>query len=57
MSEISEVFNFLFKLIQKFKKIQLSLAYKKKKSDFIIENKYTNKSVESAIKVILNKIC
>jgi len=49
--------NFNFKLIKKFKKIQLSLDYKKKKSNFIIENKYTIKSVENAIKVILNKIC
>ena len=48
--------NFNKKLLHKFKKIQLSLAYKKKKSQFIIKNNFTNKSVKKGIKAILKKI-
>ena len=45
--------NFNPKLINKFKEIQLPLAYKKKKSKFIIRNKFTKKSVKDRIKKIL----
>ena len=44
------------KLFIKFKKIQLPLDYKMKKSHFIIKNNFTNKSVKRDIKYILNKI-
>ena len=48
--------NYNLKIIKNFKKIQLSLDYKKKKSDFIIKNNFTKKSVEIGINKILNKI-
>jgi dephospho-CoA kinase len=48
--------NFNLKLYKKFKKIQFSLDYKKKKSHFIIKNNFTNKSVNRDIKNILKKI-
>ena len=48
--------NFNPKLLNKFKNIQLSLGYKKKKSQFIIMNNFTNKSVKKSIKLILKDI-
>ena len=48
--------NYNYKLLSKFKKIQLSLDYKKKKSQFIIKNNFTNKYIKSDIKKIINKI-
>jgi dephospho-CoA kinase len=48
--------NFNIDLLNKFKKIQLPLGYKKKKSQFIIKNNFTNKSVKITIKKILKKI-
>ena len=48
--------NFNQKLFNKFKKIQLPLNYKKKKSHFIIKNNFTRKSVNKDIKTILKKI-
>ena len=48
--------NFNAKLHKKFKSIQLSLDYKKKKSQFIIKNEFTNKSVSKDIKIILKNI-
>ena len=48
--------NFNQKLFNRFKKIQLSLNYKKKKSHFIIKNNFTKKSVNEDIKNILKKI-
>ncbi len=48
--------NFNPKILNKFKKIQLSLAYKKKNSSFIIKNKFTKKSVKDGIKKILKTI-
>ncbi|MDC0876452.1 dephospho-CoA kinase [Candidatus Pelagibacter sp.] len=47
--------NFNQKLFDRFKKIQLSLNYKKKKSHFIIKNNFTKKSVNRDIKNILKK--
>ena len=44
------------KLLIKFKKIQLPLDYKMKKSHFIIKNNFTNKSVKRDIKYILTRI-
>jgi len=48
--------NFNQKLLKKFKEIQLSTSYKKKKSKFIIKNNFTKKSVREDIKNILKEI-
>ena len=48
--------NFNIKLLNKFKKIQLPLAYKKNNSRFVIKNKFTKKSVKDEIKTILRVI-
>jgi dephospho-CoA kinase len=48
--------NFNQKLLNKFKAIQLPLQYKKKKSDFIIQNNFTKKPINDAIKSILKEI-
>ncbi len=44
------------KLFNKFRDIQLSLDYKKKKSDFIIKNDFNKNSVRKKVKLILKKI-
>ena len=48
--------NFNQKLLKKFKSIQYSIDYKKKKSNFIIKNNFTKKSVNDGIKRVLKKI-
>ena len=48
--------NFNRKLISKFKKIQFSSSYKKRKSNFIIKNNFKKKSLNKSIKKILNEI-
>ena len=48
--------NFNLKLLNKFKNIQLSSVYKKKKSNFIIKNNFTKKTVNNRITEILEKI-
>ncbi len=48
--------NFNSNLHKKFKKLQLPLVYKIKKSNFIIKNNFTKKSVKKDIKYILKKI-
>jgi len=48
--------NFNPKLLSKFKNIQLSLDYKEKRSQFVIKNNFTNKSVNKSIKKILKDI-
>ena len=48
--------NFNFNLYNQFKKIQLPLSYKKKKSNHIIKNNFTNKFVKISVKKILKKI-
>ena len=48
--------NFNPRLLSKFRKIQLPLDFKKKKSEFIIENNFKNKSVKRDIKNILKVI-
>ena len=48
--------NFNQQIINKFKKIQLPLAHKKKNSKFIIRNKFTKKSVKDEVKNILKII-
>ena len=48
--------NFNQKIFKKFKTIQYPISYKKKKSDFIIENNFKKNSVINGIKNILKKI-
>ena len=48
--------NFNLSLYNNFKKIQLPLSYKRKKSHFIIKNKFNNKSARADIRKILKKI-
>ena len=48
--------NFNLKLLNKFKKIQLPVEYKKKKSQFILKNNFTNKILKKGVKRILKEI-
>ena len=48
--------NINFELIRKFKKIQLSLEIKKKKSNFILKNNFNSNSVKKSVKNIIRKI-
>jgi len=48
--------NFNNKLLKKFKNIQYSSVYKKKKSHFIIKNSFTKKSVNDGINNILKNL-
>ena len=48
--------NFNLNLYNQFKKIQLPLSYKKKKSNHIIKNNFTNKLVKITVKKILKEI-
>ena len=48
--------NFNPKILNKFKNIQLPLDYKRKKSQFVIKNNFTNKSVNKSINKILKDI-
>ena len=43
-------------LLKKFKEVQLPISYKKKKSNFIIKNDFTKRSVNDGIKKILKEI-
>ena len=44
------------KIVEKFKKLQLPVEFKKKKSDFIIKNNFRNNSVKKNVKKVLEKI-
>jgi dephospho-CoA kinase len=48
--------NFNQKLLKKFKATQYSTSYKKKKSNFVIKNKFTKKSINDGINNILKEI-
>ena len=48
--------NVNLKVIEKFKKLQLPVELKKKKSDFIIKNNFRNNSIKKNVKIILGKI-
>ena len=48
--------NFNQKLLNKLRKLQLSLVYKKRKSHFIIKNNFTNKFFKKDVKYILKKV-
>ena len=48
--------NFNHKIIKKFKEIQFSSAYKRKKSNFVIKNNFKKETLKKNIKKILNEI-
>ena len=48
--------NFNVKIAKKFKKLQLPIELKKKKSDFIIKNNFKNKYVKKNVKKVIKKI-
>ena len=48
--------NFNLELLGKFKSIQLPLDYKENKSQFVVKNNFTKKSVKVGIKKILKEI-
>ena len=48
--------NFNVKIAKKFKKLQLPIELKKKKSDFIIKNNFKNNSVKKNVKKVIKKI-
>ena len=48
--------NFNLKIMNRFRKIQLPLDYKRKKSNFIIKNNFTNKTIKNQVRYILKKI-
>ena len=56
MKRLRQRANFNLQIFKKFKKIQLSLDYKKKKSNFIIKNNFSSKSVKKRIEYIVKKI-
>ena len=56
MKRLKKRKNFDLKLLNKFKQAQLPLNYKKRLSQFVIKNNFTNNSVKKDIKFILNKI-
>ena len=44
------------KLLKLFKKIQLSLVIKKKRSNFIIKNDFSTKNAKKSVKYILTRV-
>jgi len=48
--------NVNLKILKKFKKVQLPLELKKKKSNYIVKNNFKNHSVKKNVKIILKKI-
>tara|TARA_S200000501_G_scaffold21774_1_gene19084 strand:+ start:3046 stop:3618 length:573 start_codon:yes stop_codon:yes gene_type:complete len=56
MKRLKKRKNFNQNLFIKFKKIQLPLNYKRKRSHFIINNDFTKKTVVKYVKNILNKV-
>ena len=48
--------NFNLKMMKKFKKLQLPLEFKKKRSSFIIKNNFSNNFVKKNVKKIMEKI-
>ena len=48
--------NFNQKLLKKFKSIQYSTNYKKNKSDYVIKNNFTKKSINDGVRNILKEI-
>ena len=56
IKRLKERDNFNLSLYNQFKKIQLPLSYKKKKSNYIIKNNFTNSLVKISVKKILKEI-
>ena len=56
LSRLKKRKNFNPKLLNKFKNIQLPLDYKKKKSQFVIKNNFTKKSVKIGVRKIIKEI-
>ena len=56
MKRLKKRKNFNLKLLNKFKQAQLPLDYKKRSSQFVIKNNFTNNPVKKDINFILNKI-
>ncbi len=48
--------NFNYENYRKFKKLQLPIEVKKKRSDFVIKNDFKNKSIKKNVKRVLEKI-
>ena len=48
--------NFNLKTVNRFRKIQLPLDYKRKRSNFIIKNNFTKKLIKNQIRYILNQL-
>ena len=48
--------NFNLKIVEKLKKLQLSLEIKKKKSNYIIKNNFKNNYVKKNVKILKKKI-
>ena len=48
--------NFNSRIMSRFRKIQLPLDYKRKKSNFMIKNDFTNKLIKNQIRYILKQI-
>tara|TARA_Y100000591_G_C21712162_1_gene634122 strand:+ start:420 stop:989 length:570 start_codon:yes stop_codon:yes gene_type:complete len=48
--------NFNFRILKKFRDIQLPLDYKRKKSHFIIKNDFTEKTITKHVNYILSRI-
>jgi len=48
--------NFNMKIVNRFRKIQLSLDYKRKKSNFIIKNNFTIKTIKNQVRYILKQM-
>ena len=56
INKLKERDNFNLNLYNQFKKIQLPLDYKKKNSNYIIKNNFTNKIAKISIKKILKEL-
>ena len=48
--------NFNQKILKQFKSIQYTTNYKKKKSDYVIKNNFTKKSINDGVRNILKEI-
>ena len=55
-SRIKKRSNFNLQIVEKFKKLQLPVERKKRKSDFIIKNNFRNNSTKKSVRKILEKI-
>ena len=56
LKRLKKRINFNKKLFNEFKKIQLEVGYKKRKSDFIVKNDFTRNKIKTSVKKILKQI-